>query len=661
METEVWLSRISEEIEAAQQLKVTSCSLLAFQNLLHVFCEQTNERMPNKIETVAKFVPDCYRGMPESSKEALLALINSDEFDWKQRSLETLFQRFPSVRRGTVDLYQLCKYNNALSVAASPLVHQADSDYPLLQMLKSEHLIAVSATMPVPIEVPSLDNPVDLLAKNEKDKGEEEQKRVMTFDYSRGETPYFCVQPGYKVRSFDHSRPYSFAVLQPKLRECSRKQWWLNYHRFGQTSKEVSRQGDAFKDFEWLALEWTSIQHNLLRPSDMDLRVGSLMKEAAEQVTQHHLPMRRLNLLGEFAGGGFMANSPERMRRQHAALQIVESFAAENRRKQKKKTARSAKNDKKNAALALERGARAMLVEAGRMDKSERLTVDMMTRFLADFKIQKPSVKDAKKRSNLLLFFQHLHKSKDEGKENWVQIARRAVEQSLGRLKGGHVDGAGGSSSDDSSSSSSDSNEDSDESIGLLKSAAAPSPDSVVASPTSIGARSLSLSPNKTLSEALSPPPADSSSPARSSFGGSMRSSASEKTLPEVANISGEQEPPLDPPGQWLEYTTKALLLEDAWKEKNLYSRFEEARLRHDRRTAALEGGKRKRKQVVGTESAAPHPKRRRREEGSERVERPSAKYNIEKVVDHTYKVSLTKDNTMVLSTSSGRQIDVQG
>lgn len=106
-----------------------------------------------------------------------------------------------------------------------------------------------------------------------------------------------------------------------------------------------------------LQIEVTPLQMQILRPSDSDLRIGNLLKEANTHYGAR-MGLRRMNILGEVDGLCRQANTEKRLEKIQQALQLSATAEELGRRKQgvaefrkrSKRAAKAAKEERKRIA-----------------------------------------------------------------------------------------------------------------------------------------------------------------------------------------------------------------------------------------------------------------------------------------------------------------------
>mgnify|MGYP007003117808 FL=1 len=71
--------------------------------------------------------------------------------------------------------------------------------------------------------------------------------------------------------------------------------------------------GAKFGVSDHLGVDMTDVQRAILRPSETDLALGSIVREAALDGAQRKMPQRRMNTLGEINSHCVNGNSADRL------------------------------------------------------------------------------------------------------------------------------------------------------------------------------------------------------------------------------------------------------------------------------------------------------------------------------------------------------------
>ena len=80
--------------------------------------------------------------------------------------------------------------------------------------------------------------------------------------------------------------------------------------------------GAALKPSDYLDLEYTDEQMNVVKPSDADLRAGAILQSAGMVGPSRKMPQRRLNTYGEINNQCVIANDEGRIKRMKEALSL---------------------------------------------------------------------------------------------------------------------------------------------------------------------------------------------------------------------------------------------------------------------------------------------------------------------------------------------------
>lgn len=386
---EVWLSKISEHLVAAEALKA-------------------DEKRETKLQALQRLTPRFWKLLSIRRKKRLLRLLSRSWFEFDGKCLRKLHRKYPEVKVKSSNLWELARFAWALNDA---------KDAGLLPRRAVDPRI--DPTVPPPLEPPHA--------------GKD--------DYSTA--PVFCVKPTYRPGTDANDQLFRYRVADTQ-------QWWRNYARFQSIARDVHvQQSDLDKDCaraghgfvsQVLDVAVSPEQLRVLRPTEFDLRLGELMKEAREHTTLQHFPRRRMNMLGEFRGEAFMANSPERLRRMRARLNIVEALRQENALKAKTLTEKQRKEGERAIREKRREGAENLLQEGKLIQRGDRVTKGLLLEFLKRNNISMPDIAKPDLLANLLPFFSAMWRFKTEGKDNWVQLAQVEMETSRhgSRPQSGH-------------------------------------------------------------------------------------------------------------------------------------------------------------------------------------------------------------------------------
>lgn len=321
----------------------------------------------------------------EPQRVKLMSKLHEPGFAWEAKQVAELLVEFPEMQNTSASLGELNKFTGAMDIAIANGLLPPGSTMPELQL---EHMLRAPPNYQ-PTSAPT----------------------------STPEMKPFCVHHAYRPGTNAHA------------------QYWENYRMFGRICAEVatrplddeSRQ--SRRKTQALDVAITPTQRKLLRPSNFDLTIGSLMAEASRHVSKHHLPERRMNLLGEFPGVGRIANTESRLRRQQTALNISMLFAEENNTKNTKAARKRREKTEKNKKRAAELEATELLHAYGLAEVGEKLTVARMRGFLKTESIKLPLMQKNSTIANLVAFLAALQRHKASGVDDWAARARRELEE----------------------------------------------------------------------------------------------------------------------------------------------------------------------------------------------------------------------------------------
>ena len=97
---------------------------------------------------------------------------------------------------------------------------------------------------------------------------------------------------------------------------------------------------------DFLNIDVTAAQKSIIRPTERDLNIGTILRESGGERSRTSMPSRRINTMGEINNHCTVANSTSRIAKLQSAMELAKSID------QVKKMSAALKEDKQQQAMS---------------------------------------------------------------------------------------------------------------------------------------------------------------------------------------------------------------------------------------------------------------------------------------------------------------------